>query len=91
MLGARTDEAIACGFLVLAGLGCSFLALLMTGGDSFFADKSNWVYAPLVAGLVLTVAAIGSTALGHVAPSAVFIAGSALAYFGAIVYWFLIL
>jgi len=26
-----------------------------------------------------------------VAPSAVFIAGSALAYFGAIVYWFLIL
>jgi len=85
--GARIAEGVACLVLVLTGLGCSFLALLFTGGDSAFATESGWVYAPLLVGLVLTAAAIGGTVHGRVAVSGALIGASAAAYAGTLLYW----
>ena len=84
-------EAIFCVFLLLAGLGCSWLALLFTGGDSAFANESGWVYAPLLAGLGFTGVAVVATALRSTRLSAASIATSGFAYVATLVYWFEVL
>lgn len=45
---------LACGGLLTAAVGFSVLALLFTGGDSAFANRSGWAYAPWLVAVVLT-------------------------------------
>ena len=87
MSAVRILEAVCCFLLVLAGLGFSFLALVLTGGDSAFANESRWVYAPFLLSLALTAGATGATALGYQTASAALIAASCLAYAATWVYW----
>lgn len=73
-------EIVACVALLATAVGFSFLAVMATGGDSAFATRSSWVYAPWLLALALTLAAIVLTAWGKVVPSAVLIVASITAY-----------
>ena len=87
MRAALIAETFACCLLVLMGLGFSWAALLMTGGDSAFQNESSWVYAPLLVALVLTATAIVATARRLVPRSAALIGASVVAYAATLMYW----
>lgn len=52
---------LACGGLLTAAVGFSVLALIFTGGDSAFANRSGWIYAPWLLAVVLTMAGCVAT------------------------------
>jgi uncharacterized membrane protein YjjP (DUF1212 family) len=83
-------KLLGCVTLVGAGVGCTFLALVFTGGDSAFALESGWVYTPWLVALALTVAAIGVCVLAGGPVSAVAIGVALLAYVVTLVYWFVL-
>lgn len=76
----RVAAYIACVILIVAAGGFSFLALLATGGDSAFAGKSHWIYAPWLVALFLTLSVIVATATVHVTWALGLTATAACAY-----------
>lgn len=76
----RVATYIACFLLVLSAGVFSVLAVLATGGDSAFAGKSSWIYAPWLVALVLTLGAVVTTATGHLTSALAFIAGAGSSY-----------
>jgi hypothetical protein len=83
----RVAAYAACFVLVLLAGVFSFLALLATGGDSAFADRSRWIYVPWLVALVLTHRAVVATARGQLMFAMGLIAGAGGAYMASWLIW----
>lgn len=89
---ARLAITVA-GPLILLGsaLLTSVLALLLTGGDSFFAGRSAWIYAPWLLALGLTLPAWAATLFLPEGVAAGLVAAATLAYAATVVLWLIVL
>lgn len=77
--------------LVALAVASSLLALIFTGGDSFFADRSAWVYAPWLVALGLTLPACAATLVLAEAPAAALIGTAMVAYAATFALWLVVL
>ncbi len=77
------------GCIALLALAAAFglLALLATGGDSAFATRTNWVYAPLLVAWLLTGASMIAIALGRPTAIVLCVAAALAVYAGTYEFW----
>ncbi len=83
----RIAQSLACAVLVCLGAAFTLLAAIMTGGDSYLADKSSWIYTPWLVALALTSAAIATTATRHTKAATVVIVAAMVAYAVTWIIW----
>ncbi len=83
----RVLSYVVCVVLLALAGGFTLLALIFTGGDSAFANKSSWIYTPGLVALALSLAAIVATVVGASRVALVVAAGATVAYATAWVIW----
>ena len=78
---------LACGVLFALALISTFLAFLLTGGDSAFADESSWIYLPWLTAIVLTGSSMVVAGRRHPRVAIPWIAAAGLAFVVTYAVW----
>ncbi len=77
--------------LLITAVASSLLAVIFTGGDSFFAGRSAWIYSPWLIALGLTLPACAATLFLAESVAGALVGSAFTAYVATFVLWLVVL